>query len=622
MKKNRIFILVLGMIILASSIFLRADEEDMVKLSGNFELGYRYVDIEGNKDKYFEDLNLRKGPRLLTLNFDLLPSGKYKNYFDLLNVYASTLGGDPFESYGFTMKKYGAFNFRYGHRKSTYYCKDIILPPGLADVSTTTGGDFHTYNFERSFDNLYLDLRPAKGTKLFVSFDRQSRSGESTTTLDIARDEFELDSPLDELKTEYAAGLQVNLNKFDFYLEGSYRDYENRSKILLPGYSEGENTENFTDLFSYELRAPYDFTMPLVAARVNARPIARLQATVSYTRSDLNMDLNYYEKGLGTNYDDTPLDYVSTGFAEISRKFNLLDADLSYMVHEKVYLIGGFRFNRLEQDGELTIAGSDPIESTHEIKTSIYEAGTQVLPFKALSVSGGLRLESREVSYEQEHGEEESHETNRTTFFFNANYGLSNTLRVMAEYERGAYKGPYTLTSPTDLNRFKIRAKFKPMESLNIVFTFLRRDLKNDDSGGKFESNTLSVDISYSMKSKMYLAAGYSRLDIDTSIANIVTYQFQQAPWNIKYKGGNNVFRGSLKYVINKNVSAGFMANTYKNSGTWELDWTDLDGWIRVTLNNGYSLFLSYRYNNYDETLYNFDDYSSHIYTVGFGYNF
>lgn len=621
MKKNKILIIILSMIFLASSSVLQADNNDNIKLKGNFEFGYRYVDVNGNIDKYYEDLNFRQGPRLLGLNFDILPSGKYKNYFDLLNVYASTIGGDPFESFGFTLKKYGYFNFRYGHRKSTYYNKDLILPHDLADISTTTGGDFHTSSFERNVDNLYFDIRFSNKTKLFVSFDRQHKSGESTTTIDVARDEFEFDKPVDELKLEYKAGFQVNLDKVDFYLEGSYLDYDNNSRIFLPGFSEGENTTNFTELSFYELMAPYEFTMPMVTARINVRPTNRIKATAAYTYSDMDMNLDYNEKGLGIDYSGSPLDYETDGRADISRKFNLVDFDFSFRVHDRIYLIGGFRYNKLEQDGELSIAGSETVDSTVNIKTSIYEAGAQVLPFKTLAVTGGIRIESREASHEIEE-EEELNKTDRTTFFFNGSYDLSNKVNLMAEYERGTFKDPHTLMSPTDLNRFKIRAKIKPITGLNFIFSYLRRDLDNDDSGGKFDSNTYSFDIAYNLKSKLFLSAGYSKQDIDTSISNVVTYLFTPLTWNISYESGNNIFRGTLKYKINKNFSAGTMAYYYKNSGSWELDWTILKGWLKYTLDSGYSIFLSYRWNNYDEKMYNFDDYSSHIFTVGFGYNF
>lgn len=628
MRKNKIFLMALGVTFLLSISLALPDEEDILKWEGNFEFGYRYVDVSGNIDKYYEDLNIRKGPRLLSLNFDILPSGKYKKYFDLFNLYASTLGGDPFESYGFTFKKYDNFNLRYAHRKATYYYHDIILPPDQASIEETTGGDFHTYNFNRTFDNLYFDIRLLDKAKFFVSFDRQQRTGESTTTLDISRDEFEFDKSLNELKTEYRGGVQVNLDKVDFFLEGSYRDYENHSRMFLPGFSLGENPEGPTTLAFFELMAPYEFTMPMFTARVNARPTTRIKATAAYIFSDLNMELDYDENAFGVSYTGLPLDYETTGQAEISRKFNLFDIDLSFQALDKVYLIGGFRYHKLNQEGELSI--DNEIENTMvDIKTSIFEAGTQVLPFKTLSVTGGLRLESRNALYEIESaGPEETKQTKRTTFFFNTNYSLSQKFNLMAEYERGSFKDPFTLMSPTDLNRFKVRAKIRPIAGLNLILAFLRKDLDNDDRGGKFDSDTYSFDASYGIKDKLYISAGYSRQNIKTSITNIIPFNlpfppfYSESTWDILYEGGNNTFRGSLKYIISKNIAAGIMAYHYTNSGTWELDWTKLRGWLRYIFDSSYSLFLSFQYNDYDEEKFNFDDYSSNIITAGFGYRF
>ncbi len=630
MKTNRIAIIILGISILVSSNLLPAEEEDRVELKGNFEFGYRYVDINGNRDKYYEDLNLRKGPRLLTLNFDILSSGKYKNFFDLLNIYASTIGGDPFESYGFNMKKYGSFNFRYSHRKSTYYYKDTILPPALADLSTSNGGDFHIFNFERYSDSIFFDVRFLKRAKLSVSFDRQRKSGESTTSIDIGRDEFEFDKPIDELKTEYKAGLQIDLDKADIYLEGSYHEYENHSRLFLPGFSAGadsQNVDNPTVLNFFELLTPYDYTMPMFTAKLNFRPINRIRATFAFTYSDMEMDMNYRETALGVDYTGLPLDYTDTGSAEINRKFNLVDFDISLKVVDWAYLIGGFRYNKLKQDGELDIEATT-YDSLIDMNTTIYEAGAQVLPYKTLSLSGGVRFESRDALYETDTPEEEV-TTERTTFFINGNYNFSNKLSLLGEYERGTYNNPYTLISVTDLNRFKVRAKIKPVYGLNLILSYLLRDMENEDSGGEYNSNTLAIDVAYNLKSKFDMSAGYSYQKIKTSITNVIPFQLTfppftltEATWNILYESKNNILRGALKYKFNANLSAGATVHYSKNTGTWELDWTTIQGWVKYTLNSGYSIFLSYRWNDYHEELYSFDDYSSNIFTLGFGYRF
>lgn len=70
------------MIFLASSSVLQADNNDNIKLKGNFEFGYRYVDVNGNIDKYYEDLNFRQGPRLLGLNTPLTVATVYSSLTD------------------------------------------------------------------------------------------------------------------------------------------------------------------------------------------------------------------------------------------------------------------------------------------------------------------------------------------------------------------------------------------------------------------------------------------------------------------------------------------------------------------------------------------------------------
>ena len=621
MKKSLIlFVAVLSIFI--CSTWLSAAEEDATKVAASFEFGYRYVDVSGNINKYNEDLNYQKGPRLLNLSFEIVPSGTLKKYFDVFNVTASALGGDPYESYGFVFKKYGAFNLRYNHRKATYFNHDTLLTPSMAYYRLSNVGDLHTFNFEHAFEDLYFDVNLSERAKFFIAYDRQKLSGESTTTLDIQRDEFEFDKPVDNLKNAYRAGLQVNLDRVDFVLEGNYTDYKNQNSLFLPGYSAGENPA-YSDLSLFELMVPYKFTMPMITAKINARPTNRLKATLAYSYANQDMSLSYGEKakGSGPSPGYLPVAYETAGNADLSRKLSLFNFDLSFKVHEKVYLIGGFRYNKLSQTGDLTVE-AERFATAADIKNSIYEAGVQILPHRNLSISGGIRFEDREAKLKTGDEAAEPRETKRTTFFINANYDFSKKVSLLGEYERGSYKEPFTIMSPTGLDRFKIRGKVKATPELSFVFTMLKREMKNSDSGGTFKSDTYSVDAVYTVKEKFTISGGYARLNVNTSINNPVAFASVIMPWDIKYKSGNNVFQGSLSYKVNPKFSIGAMSYYYKNAGTWALDWTTLKGWVRYTLNGGYSLVLSYQRNNYNEATYNFDDYSSDILTLGFGYRF
>ncbi len=252
MTKKSLTICVLTVLIFAGSVLSLRAEEDTTKVVGNFEFGYRYVNVSGNINKYNEDLNYQKGPRLLALNFDLLPGGTLKKYFDLFNVYATTIGGDPFETYGFVLKKYGAFNLRYTHRKSTYFYKDYLHPSSQTNIRLENAGDFHTFNFDHRFDNLYFDVNLTRGRKFFIAYDRQKNSRGEHNNDRLVRDLFEFERPVDNMKNQYQAGLQANLGKVDFVLEGDYTDYKNQNTLFLPGFSAGENPAT-SDLSFFEL---------------------------------------------------------------------------------------------------------------------------------------------------------------------------------------------------------------------------------------------------------------------------------------------------------------------------------------------------------------------------------
>ena len=236
-----------------------AEETPLFEIRGLFDAGFRWRDATGNADKYREDLNYRTGPRLFNVDLSLSPTEN--GAVDLVNIYANQLG-DPYESLGLTVKKYDSFTFRFRRNTSAYFYRDTFLPLEDVDPNKSNGGDFHHFDFDRTNDRINFDMRVGQRGKVFVAFNRQTRLGNSTTTLDISRDEFEFDRPLEEVKNDYTVGFQAALDKVSVYFDQTYRDYENDVRIFLPGASLGEEPTNATELFFYDQLTPFDFTMP------------------------------------------------------------------------------------------------------------------------------------------------------------------------------------------------------------------------------------------------------------------------------------------------------------------------------------------------------------------------
>ena len=287
-------------------------------VEGRFDFGFRWSDSTGNEDKYFEDLNYRTGPRLFDVDLNITPTEE--GAFDVLHVDADGLG-DPFQSFGVTLKQYGKFNLRFRRNESQYFYRDTLLPHDLANIDKSTEGDFHTFDFSRINDVIDFDVKFGRRADVFVKFNRQTRLGESTTTLDISRDEFELERPLDETKNDYTVGFQLYFDRASVYFDQTYRDYETDNRTFLAGASLGENDapDDPTELFFYEQLLPFDFTMPQSTVKVNFRPNDRLTVNAGVVVSDLDAKFSEQETARGVSFTGAPLDTFEVGQGGISR---------------------------------------------------------------------------------------------------------------------------------------------------------------------------------------------------------------------------------------------------------------------------------------------------------------
>src|SRR5580692_12376565 len=101
-------------------------------LSGYIDLGYRWVTgVGGSFDTYRSVVDLGSGPKLLGLDFTILntflPVGK--RFFDRIDVRASDIGDDPYETMHVDIRKNKLYNFSGDYRNIAYYNN----LPGYAD---------------------------------------------------------------------------------------------------------------------------------------------------------------------------------------------------------------------------------------------------------------------------------------------------------------------------------------------------------------------------------------------------------------------------------------------------------------------------------------------------------
>ena len=593
------------------------DDGDGDGFSGSFLIGLRSVDVNGADRKFREDYDLDDGPRLFEFRLDLSPAGGLAGgAADRIYIDASNLGGDPYETLAFGIERDQAYEFRYDRRVSNYFYEDIILPPELADIRGSTGGDFHHFDFERVHDRAGLDVDLTSAAKIHFGFDRFTKVGEATTTLDLQRDEFELDRVIDESLNDYHGSFEYAWDKVTLVLEERYRDYQNLVEVFVPGRSEGESPGG-SILDFYFLDQPYDLTGFRHTARVIARPTPRFDLVVSASLDDAELDVEATERSAGTAFNGLPFVTDVAGRGEIQRDTEWYDIDATYRLTDRLALVAGGHRRDLDQAGELTfdVAGT----GRWDIQTTGADVGLEFLVSPKLTVGGGVAVENREVDFVWTADAEvdaHSEETDREGFFANLSWRPSSAFRLTVAAEDNSFDDPFTLASPTDRRRYRVTGRYNWGNGLFVSGVYQLVDFENSNSGWTADSDRLALRLGYGHEG-LDLSVGLATGEVNREIDQLVNGTILLP---IDYQADTDMFDGRVRYAFDDRWALGGSFRVYDNEGSFALTHDDYRAFVEAACGAGYLVRVGYRMVDYDEDRFDFDDYDADILELAIGY--
>jgi len=577
-------VLALAALLLPATYGRAADEG---KLKAKFLFGYRLADWSGSENKYREDINLDDGPRLFSFQLSYAPSGDLRKLLDEVTLNLYNFGGDPFESFRLSLVKYGKCTMTYERLKAEYFYADEqwIQPLYFWQMRESVGGDFHTYDFDRTIDRAAAKIWLGSKAHLFLNFDRFSKKGNSTTTFDFARDEFEFDRPVDQSSKEVAIGLDYSIPKLTLAVEERIRDYKDSNSYFLPGFSEGENfgypSPNSANLFNFFSAMPYDTRSYTHTVKIIAKPAKDLMLKAGFSIISLNMDnLDYSESYLGTNYDASKLWYESFENAfDLSRRTFNFDVDLSYLFSDTFAFVAAFRSNNFKQDGMFEFETNNILptpstvpfaeEAAYRFKTIGFDGGLQFQPLAKLSLTIGMRSEARTIEFEGGRPEEK---TERLGLFGNLNWQPAPYLKLGADYQFGDYKDQVMPVGPATSNRLHLTARFKKSEwyaNGSFLMTKITNDtplfnpaIEQPSNGWKSTSANLGLRLGH-MGKKMNASAGWAMIHTKSTANDRLMFSATPPGWPIYFSGKTNLLDVSLGYTVNGKWSLGAMLGYY-----------------------------------------------------------
>lgn len=614
MKKNKILFTAVLVICLVVSGSLWAGEEkkDDEGFSGSFMFGYRMVDTDGTLTKYKEDINLDDGARLFHFKLHFAPKGNLKKLFDTMNVMVYNFGGDPFESFGVEVRKYGTYKFKFDRRKSAYFYSD-----------NWDAHDYHTFDFDRIRDSGMLKVWLGKQSHAYIDFSRYTKEGTSVTTFDYNRVEFEFDKPIDETSRELAVGLDYSGKMFAIAVEERFLDYDNVNSLFLPGYEDGGPGARYPSaMYLYTLNMPYDMEGNTHSAKFSARPFKSLFLRGSAQLINQDTTFSYFEDAWGVDYVGDDFAYTDAGQGSFERKMKLYDFDMTLILSSKMAVVGSARYRNFDQSGSITVNGTTT-NMDLKYENGGADVGLQYQPSGKFGITLGFRYERRDIEDEIEIKEENA-PTDKTGFFGTINWKAGKTFGLTLDYQNGSYENPFTPISPTDYNRFRLTAKLKK-KNFYATGSYLYSKSDNNDSNWKSNKNQLNLRLGFHGK-KVKGGVGYSLIDV-TREGNI-TVNYPPAwtggegsfDWDILFEGQSNLFDVFLYFYPDKAWALGGYFNSYTNKGSWELSRSTLKAFVKYKLKSGFITQLVYRLVDFKEKDLGLNDYKANILEISFGY--
>lgn len=583
-----------------------ADAADPI--SGHLSVGGRNVSVAGDDAKFKQQVNLDSGARLFDFGFVYEPAGTGSTVPDRIEAAASGLGGDPYQSLRLGVRKYGSYRFTYERSQSDYFYEDIFLDPADESATRSNGGDYHHFDFQRIRDSADLDVQLTDQAKLLVGFDQYTKKGDRTTVLDLSREEFEMDQSIDETLQNYDIGLVYDWNRASVRVNQRWRQFDNDVHIFLPGASEGSAPGAPTRLDSFFLEQPYGYDSRETQAGLTLRPTDRWDVQADVLYADLDMDVDAVESVIGLDYLGNPLPTPLAADGASNRTIRQVYLSTGYALTGRLRLTASIRDQHLDQDTDLDFASSTGV-SDWKIDNTTFALGMEAVLRDDWTVSGGWTTQKRDTDYDQSTdglGRSADEETQADGYYLVVAYRPGNAFSASFSAEDNSIDDPFTLSSPTDSRRYRLRAAYRWDNGLGVSAAYAWRKHENDDSGWEAKSEQADLRLTYSMD-VLSVSVGASFVDLDRSIDQQVQAGTRQLLFPISYSADSDFWDGTLRWHLLERVDLLGSYRQYENDGSFKVSRDDARLGVDVRLTPIYSLGMNYRNIDYNEDFESFD---------------
>src|SRR5262245_60794747 len=337
-----------------------------------FEIGHRFVDTDGSRDRYLSDVNVRDGFRLIEYSTDMRAQPGTGLLFDFMKASVSNAGGDQSQTFSLRMDKTRAYRFDGNVRRFNYY-----RSPG---PNFALG--FRNSDLRQQVSDFNLKLFPQRAIRINAGYGRSMAKGRYNPSYSFERDLFQLLGQTRWEANDYRLGLDATYRKWDFGVEQLYRNFRNDPAITsAPGVNLGFNPTDAGKISFLDRDIPLRSRGLVTRASVHGSISDRLHVVLRGLHDDERMKAPYLETAKGTaNNNANIISRVLTGDGNVKRPGAVVDAGATFDINKNFSISDSFRYTSFRISGFVTT-----------LLTNVQQAGT-AQPQTIVTTTAGDRL--------------------------------------------------------------------------------------------------------------------------------------------------------------------------------------------------------------------------------------
>jgi hypothetical protein len=314
------------------------------------------VDIDGAKDKYREDYNLRSGFRLFTLDVDGRAKAPDATRLDRFHIDVDTPGDEPVSHFRLTAADRTLYDLRADFTRSKYFYQvpQLFEAPVAGDVRLD---DLHDWNFVRTNGVVDLRVHPPGLPTLFFGYRLYERHGDAKSTVRIrAGDTFVVPAPVDSTTQVGRVGTEFTALDTNVFLEQEYRHVGRRPDLGPSGPRAGVDPTDASRLTFFDADEDDHIDIPATTVRLRRALGERAELTGAYYYSHADLGFDSARRSVGTvdvGGAPAPTASAARGGGDATLDTHVADAGASVQLAEHVRLETSYRLNDRSENGTL-----------------------------------------------------------------------------------------------------------------------------------------------------------------------------------------------------------------------------------------------------------------------------